>query len=147
MWSKCNESFWSINGSIMNCIFFCEIDVMILNTYWVLLGISKPKFVWYCSYISLGCNIFVTVWYCQFAFWYCYVLFGQNIESKYCVGIDWQPKKVIPRISDCKLPNIVITRWYILLHAEQSHQIFIPVYLQEKKIPKNDVMIWEQLNI
>ena len=99
MSSKCNESIWSIHASFMHCIFFGKVNMMIWITYWVLLGMSKPNFVSYCFYISLRWNIFATFWYCQFVFWYCYVLFGQNIEVKYCVGIDWQPKKVIPRIS------------------------------------------------
>jgi len=48
VWSKCNESFWSTYAWNKHCIFFCEVKLMFCNTYWVILGIDKPKFVYYC---------------------------------------------------------------------------------------------------
>ena len=48
VWSKCNESFWSTYASNKHCILFCEVKLMFWNTYWVILGIDKPKFVYYC---------------------------------------------------------------------------------------------------
>ena len=124
VWSKCNESVWPIYVSIMNCIFFSKVNMMIWNTYWVLLGIRKPKFVLYCFYISLRWNIFVTVWYWQFEIWYCYVLFGQNIEAKYCVGTVWQPKKVIPRISGVMIKSPIF--WIITTTMSRPPPLRLP---------------------